>query len=300
MQTADSRRFLNLFGSVAEVPDSSERGGLGMALLKKMNQVIDVGWKKIDEKPVTLSDEAMMAINLQNTKEIEISGIGKGIHRPFKVRFRSGFQKGVIDCRIGVAKTVQSHYETSRYRKSMDTSISGPEREILAYDVDKVCGFDLVPPTVGRNIDKLGFCSVQAWVRSPSAWEWLDKGYDYRKDTANPWLHRLVAFDYITGAIDRHSANWMIDKKRRMYAIDNGYSFVKDNDKRFFRSSAGKALKGISIHPAVQWEINAISESTLAKVLQRRPFFHGEVAGVIERLRFLKGLSKWGKLGGLW
>jgi hypothetical protein len=197
-------------------------------------------------------------------------------------------------------KTIYSQFENKRYCQSVDISITGPERELLSYEMDKALGFDLVPPVVGREIARMGFGSLQAWVDAPTAWEWTSKGYDYRKDLRNPWLHRLAAFDFIRGEIDRHANNWLMDSSRRVYAIDNGYSFVKGDDRTWMRSSVGKHLKGTPIHPRVMDEIRSVDEQVVWRVMQDRGFKNDEDGGVLKRLRQLKRLEVWEKLGDLW
>lgn len=282
------------------VSSRREMESLGSRWLCVVKSTSSGGWEELEGKPISAGDKERMRINLRFSPEVEISGIGRGIHRPYKVKLQDGFKQGVLDCRLGVFKTVHCQYETKRYCKSMDLRITGPERELLAYDLDQVLKFDLVPPTVGRELDRIGFGSIQAWVASPSGWEWVQKGYDFRQHPKNPWLHRLAAFDFITGNIDRHSGNWMLDAGHRVYAIDNGYSFVKGDDREFLRSSAGKMLVGFPIHPVVMHEIAGISEQQVARVLQGRGFTEGEEDGVLKRIRELKTLDRWRKLGALW
>ena len=299
MRTVESVRAARLFGGSPAEQTGSDPSALGSFILSKM-RVAREEWPLLSTKEATVRDRELMSLALKNGEETEIQPIGKGIHRPYRVTFSRGIDIGSVTTRQAVMKTVYCQFEKKRYCQCVDLSITGPERELLSYDLDKVLGFDLVPPVVGREIARMGFGSLQAWVNEPTAWEWNAKGYDYRKDLKNPWLHRLAAFDFLRGEIDRHANNWLMDPSKRVYAIDNGYSFVKADDRKWFRSSAGKCLKGIPLHPVVGEEISSIDEQAVWKTLQDRGFKSNEDDGVLKRLRQLKRLGVWEKLGDLW
>lgn len=275
---------------------------LGIGFLKNLQGSIPAG-----RRPVP-SDE-MLCLALRDAEEIEISPIGhiakgewkpQGLHRPYRLVFRSGLDAGPVTTRQAVLKTTALHHENRRFRESMDPRVTGAEREVLAYQVDRACGFGLVPPTILREIEGVGTGSVQAWVNAPTAWEWLNRGYDYRTDTGNLWLHRLAAFDFITGQIDRHANNFIMDEGRRTYAIDNGYTFPKGDDRRWMRSSVGKHLKGQMIHPQVRAEIQAIAPDAIRRALAEADFQHDEVGGATQRLIELQRSQAWRRLGTLW
>lgn len=301
MQTSESLKLKGLFNGLGRTaPEEAKQSPLGAFLFGNMRATQTGPWGRVVAKSANATMREMMLMALRTGDESEIVGIGKGLHRPYRVIFKTGIDAPPMTTRQAVAKTVHSVRESKRYCKSMDLKITGPEREILSFELDRLFGFDLVPPTIGRHVAKLGFASVQAWVDQPTAWEWTKKSYDYREDKRNPWLHRLAAFDFIRGEIDRHANNFVMDPEHRVYAIDNGYAFVKGDDRRFMKSSAGKHLVGAPIHPSVLIEIRSIDEDAVARVLQGRGFVSGEGEGVLKRIRQLKRLDSWQKLGDLW
>jgi hypothetical protein len=242
-----------------------------------------------------------MTLALKHADALYIEPIGKGIHRPYKVRLKTAERKDLIDCSEVIFKTVQCQYETKRYCQSVDLLITGPEREILAYELDRVMNFELVPPTVGRHIDDLGFGSVMAWVRTPLAVEWTKSGkYRYKNHPENPWLHKIAAFDFITGQIDRHAANWLLDSNYRTYAIDNGYSFVKNDDRRFMKCNVGKYLVGKRVNEDVKKLVSTVNDNQVWKTLQNRGFRNKEAEGLMKRLEEMRKLEVWGVMGGMW
>jgi len=96
------------------------------------------------------------------------------------------------------------------------------KREVAAYEIDRMLGFGIVPPTTIRTI-KGEIGSLQKWVSG------------MRGDLANPadlakvsrdQINRLLVLDHILGAIDRRARNFFIEGKR-LHAIDNGYSLAE-------------------------------------------------------------------------
>jgi hypothetical protein len=298
MKTRESLLMSKMLGASSATAKEAP-GAFGSIFFAKARTEAQ-GWPSLNAKPGDSSVREVMKWALENGTEIEVAPIGRGIHRPYMVKFKAGMESGFISTKQAALKTMYCQLESKRYCKSVDLKITGPERECLSYDLDQALGFDLVPPTVFREVAQIGSGSVQAWVAQPTAFEWIERGYDYRKDVRNPWLHRLASFDFISGQIDRHSNNWVMDDARRVYAIDNGYSFVKEDDRSFLKSSAGKHLVGQPLHPLVRGEIMSIDEDAVLRVLEDRGFENGEVEGVIERIQELKGAEVWTRLGELW
>lgn len=273
---------------------------LGAGLLSGLQRLVGVSKEDSGIRHDDL-EHARLTLALKHSDALYVEPIGRGVHRPYKVRLKNSERSGLVDCSEVVFKTVHCQYETKRYCKSVDLSITGPEREVLAYELDRVMGFDIVPPTVGRHIDKLGYGSVMAWVQAPLAVDWVKtRKYRYREHPENHWLHRCAAFDFITGQIDRHAANWILDKDYRVYAIDNGYSFVKDDDRSFMKCNIGKYLVGKPVHPEVRNIVSRIDENKVWKTLQHRGFRNREAEGVMKRLAEMQRLTVWGIMGGLW
>jgi hypothetical protein len=278
---------------------------LGVGFLDGLRRSIGI----TGEIPVTKSlssdmtdlDHARLTMILRHAEELYVTPIGKGVHRPYKVRLKTAESCGIIDCSEVVFKTVGCQYETKRYCSSVDLTITGPEREVLAYELDRVMKFNLVPPTVGRHIDGLGYGSVMAWVKAPMAVELTkSKEYKYKEHPENIWLHRLAAFDFITGQIDRHAANFMLDKDYRVYAIDNGYSFVKNDDRTFLKCNPGKYLVGKPVPPSVTEHVRGIDKEKVWKTLQHRGFKQQEAEGVMKRIDEMSVLPVWRIMGGMW
>jgi hypothetical protein len=113
-------------------------------------------------------------------------------------------------------------------------------REILAYKIDTLLGFDVVPQTVEKKLNAdfvnkmflkkkdIGTpASLQYFVQNAKTFDDLGWNWDmFRKNTKKGDRIRLAMFDFITGASDRHAKNFMRDDKGKIYAIDNGLNFA--------------------------------------------------------------------------
>jgi phage portal protein BeeE len=92
------------------------------------------------------------------------------------------------------------------------------KREAVAYNIAKSVGMDdLVPETVIRDVDgKQGSC--QKFVdKAEVAFRSGDKKWDGQEDSA-----RIAAYDFITGNLDRHEGNWLVQKNGKIALIDHG------------------------------------------------------------------------------
>lgn len=114
-------------------------------------------------------------------------------------------------------------------------------RERAAYLVDRFLGFDLVPPTVIREINR-ETGSFQEFVEDTK------KSYDI-KDQPKTEMKKLWIFDLIIWNSDRYDKNLLFDKKgKRVYAIDNNFSFGGDRShpyeyEQFFRKPIPSEIK---------------------------------------------------------
>ncbi|OGY65275.1 MAG: hypothetical protein A3A16_01995 [Candidatus Harrisonbacteria bacterium RIFCSPLOWO2_01_FULL_44_18] len=142
------------------------------------------------------------------------------------------------------------------------------KRERATYLVDRFLDFNLVPPTVIREIDgEIG--SLQQIV------DYDNFGFEV------PWhklpekeLMKLFALDYILWSSDRGPENLLI-KNNRIYAIDNGLTFGPDKFLPFERegvSLGGDSEKSYSPPPPEiysHWSIPAEIKEKINTFLER-------------------------------
>jgi hypothetical protein len=95
-------------------------------------------------------------------------------------------------------------------------------REVAAYEVNKILGWDLVPPT-GFHVNKdekmgpTGLGAIMKFVDGVDA----SKGGTSIKNVDQ--VEKALMFDTIMGNSDRHGRNWLVNSKDdRLWLIDNG------------------------------------------------------------------------------
>ena len=107
------------------------------------------------------------------------------------------------------------------------------KRERAAYLIDKFLGFDLVPPTVIREIDgKIG--SLQEFI--PNTKEGGISVNERNRPDVVRQLVKLWLLDFAIWSFDRCSRN-LLYSEGKVYAIDNEFSFKNENPmfyKQFF------------------------------------------------------------------
>jgi hypothetical protein len=101
--------------------------------------------------------------------------------------------------------------------------------EIAGYELDKLLGLNMVPPTVERRFqERRG--SLQIWVDDTKSLRKLNeekvKPPSYKIFYYNRSLYLQRAFDNLIGNEDRHQDNYLLNMKDwRMYLIDHSRSF---------------------------------------------------------------------------
>lgn len=102
-----------------------------------------------------------------------------------------------------------------------DSSINqkASESEIVAYQVSKVLGFDLVPPTVRRTFNGQSG-SLQLFIENAVT---ADRSYIMETDAQE---FRQQILDYILINADRNGDNFLIGRNGEIYSIDHEKAFA--------------------------------------------------------------------------
>ncbi|PIR41993.1 MAG: hypothetical protein COV30_00790 [Candidatus Yanofskybacteria bacterium CG10_big_fil_rev_8_21_14_0_10_37_15] len=101
-------------------------------------------------------------------------------------------------------------------------------RERASYIIDKFLRFNLVPPTVIREIDgEIG--SLQQFIPDAQTGFETSRSELILDKILCQQLIKLWIFDYIIYNSDRHQENFLVKlKEKKIYAIDHGLSFGND------------------------------------------------------------------------
>ncbi|MGH9333618.1 MAG: hypothetical protein ACRD21_07705, partial [Vicinamibacteria bacterium] len=137
---------------------------------------------------------------LREAKITERKKIGEGITNPEKVTLELD---GVV--RNAIFKKVDKDHDSWR-------------SEVAAYELDKVLGLGMVPPTVPRSIKGRKGC-LQLWVTGTTMSKFEGDFPDlerWREQVSVMWL-----FDDLIANIDRHLNNAMVSPDFRLMLIDN-------------------------------------------------------------------------------
>jgi hypothetical protein len=140
-----------------------------------------------------------------------------GVTRPRKVYFAAG----------GLASAaVFKHLPPGRSAGFFESYKS----EIAAFELDKVLGLGMVPPTVERRY-KRETGSLQLWVENVVLLKARNPKLAPDVNAWNRQVHRHRVWDALTGNIDRNAGNLLVDPAWNLILIDHSRAFT--NDSRF-------------------------------------------------------------------
>jgi hypothetical protein len=166
--------------------------------------------------------------------------------------------------------------------------------EIAAYELDKLIGLGMIPPSVERHI-KAEVGAAILWVEDVKSWDVKHpiRGPDERA-WARQWV-RLKMFDQLSGNIDRNQGNLLYDSEYHVILIDHSRAFrdvvdLSQYQKYLFVDAElwerMQTLTMETIEPTLgKW----VSKGMLYAVLQRRDRMKKD----IDKLLAARGPSIW-------
>lgn len=141
----------------------------------------------------------------------------------------------VEDVPIGVTKPKRGYFEPGGLVVSAAWKVLPPGRpsgywesyrsEIAAYELDKIIGLGMVPPTVEkRHKGDLGAAIL--WLKPVRAWRTVE---DLPKPPKwNRYAVRMKMFDNLICNTDRNAGNLLVDDDWNLYLIDHSRAFISD------------------------------------------------------------------------
>jgi len=171
--------------------------------------------------PDELAQRPQIEAFLKSAEIIRSQDIGEGVTKPIRL-FLKKKDEECSGCWKNVKGMKKGYLEGWQY-------------EIAAYDLDKLLGLNMIPPTVEREFDgKKG--SLQYWVASEmSDLERIEQGIHIPEEKLDSWSKQKYlarAFDCLIANEDRTQQNIRYMKDWRTILIDHSRSFRSSNEFR--------------------------------------------------------------------
>jgi len=161
---------------------------------------------------------------IENTEKVQLDSpvirttdIHGGSNEPKLLELENSY-KGIFKAKKDEFHDLRTSIPSGTYYK----------REILAYKVSKLLGFDFCPVTVKFTSKESGVGSIQKFIDNASEVHNL-VDLDVRNPEKRHVLEDLAFFDMVIGNTDRHSGNAIKDVNGKIWAIDNGLAFPSYN-----------------------------------------------------------------------
>jgi hypothetical protein len=223
-----------------------------------------------------------------------------GRHAEFEEYLRTAVIERVVNVPIGVTKPRRAYFAQGGLAASAAVKHLPMGRrsgfweahasEIAAYELDRVLGLDMVPPTVERRVEG-ELASLQLWVEGT---KWVKEVNQASCPRPMDWAKQVCrhkVFDNLIGNIDRNEGNLLVDDEWNLVLIDHSRAFAMNKmpfekvmnrtDRELF-----ERLKGLD-EPTLMKRIRpwVLSDGSVRDILKRRD----KIVAHFERLAQEKG-----------
>ena len=147
---------------------------------------------------------------LNNAEVLSVEDIGMGVTHPSRVKLQHG--DVTIDAAFKPIKMGRQHGFWESY-----------QAEVAAYEMDKLLGLGMVPPTVERRVKTKG--SLQFWVHNCQ----LFRDVIASTPQTPSWSHelsRMKMLDILINNDDRNVQNFLVDADAHIILIDHSRAFI--------------------------------------------------------------------------
>ena len=166
----------------------------------------------LEAKKTIWAEDHQAYVDLLNTAEVvEVEDVGMGVTKPHKVTLAKDtktFHAAFKDITRGRQKGYWESYQA----------------EVAAYELDKILGLNMVPPTVVRRIEG-DSGSLQYWVEGTELYrDVMDE--TPRTPAWSRQLSRMKMFDCLIHNDDRNAQNFLVDEDFTIILIDHSRGFI--------------------------------------------------------------------------
>jgi hypothetical protein len=95
-------------------------------------------------------------------------------------------------------------------------------REVAAFRLSQQLGWDMIPPTVIREVGPHGIGSLQLYVEPRAG---ASGQYERLRDSHRCDLQRMAVFDLLANNADRKGGHCLLDVRGHVWGIDHGLTF---------------------------------------------------------------------------
>jgi hypothetical protein len=150
---------------------------------------------------------------LKTAKIVRFEPVPVGVTKPLRGYFAAGGLAGSFIFKPLQPGMIGGYFESYK-------------SEIAAYELDKLLGLGMVPPTVERRVGEWGLGSVQLWVENVRVLK--DTAANESRDLVrwNREVYRQWVFDDLIANIDRNQANMLVDSDWNLVLIDHSRAFT--------------------------------------------------------------------------
>jgi hypothetical protein len=159
---------------------------------------------------------------LRHAEVVSFEELAMGDIRPKRVTLR----KGEIELRAAW-KPFASAKSAGGGTHTASVTFREPA-EIAAYEMDKMLGLDMVPPTVERTIQGVRG-SMTLWINGCKVYKELEGKMPATSDWSRQ-SSRMQLFDALIGNTGRHATNLLVDPKGGIVLIDHVLAFPGEAD----------------------------------------------------------------------
>ena len=151
---------------------------------------------------------------LTNAEIVSVKDVGSGVNQPKRITLRQGARE--IDA---LWKPIQ--------RGPKEWAWESFEAEVAAYQLDRILGLHMVPPTVVRSIQGQEG-SLQLWVTGVKFFRDTSAGAPQTEEW-DQQLARCRLFDNLIANGDRSSTNILVDEEWNLVLIDHSQAFLSSH-----------------------------------------------------------------------
>jgi hypothetical protein len=148
---------------------------------------------------------------LRTAEILEMEDVGEGVTKPTRVTLQQGDT---------VFQAIYKPLKRGRHKGYWESY----QAEVAAYELDKMLGLDMVPPTVVRRI-KGDLGSLQLWVEGCDTYKRLQPKVPQTPQFSQQ-ISRMKMFDNLVFNDDRNAGNFMLDESWNVILIDHSRAFI--------------------------------------------------------------------------